>query len=317
MAIPKRWTWKSTGSASSRVWEELDDAGLSWFHWPEALEAGSEPWKFATALLGCRPLHLHVKQIAPLAGDVRNYENSSFTAPLHTDYHPYLPAPLQVLICHRPAQSGGDSLFLDGWELLASIRERDPSLYAELFESPRIIPFGPGNWFGPTLSMRLDNLILACGAMPPADPVGRRFVEQTRAASARSLRLEEGDVVVLNHHRLLHGRTAFSDPHRLLTRFFLWLHKPLAAEPRLAHEARRVHRRLAEQTSHHPEWIRHRLGVFGSDGLPATAFSADPKRLPAMPDAQSPERYVELENVLRGLALRDSGCAARTVSLAQ
>jgi len=285
------------------VLDEVRQGGLSWFRWPDA-DVEEAPARLATRLLGSSPFRVRSRRLEVVGSSAGNYENSSVDARPHTDYDPYLPAHLQVLICRRPAAHGGDSLFLDGWSLLAAIRSDDSSLYEELFAAPRIVPFGPGPWFGPTVSSRLGNLILVHGGMPPTDSVGTRFAERVRRAPAVALRLEEGDVVVCNHQRVLHGRTAFADGGRLLVRLLVWLREPLAAQPRLmVDRARAVHDRIAVQVRAEPEWIRHRLGIFGEEGLDAAAFRHDFSRLPATPDGRSAECRAQIEGVVRALEL--------------
>ena len=103
METLKRWTWRG-GADAGRVLDEVRQRGLSWFHWPEAASAAADdPWDIATRLLGARPFRVRSRRLEVVGRSAANYENSSVDARLHTDYDPYLPAHLQVLICRRPA----------------------------------------------------------------------------------------------------------------------------------------------------------------------------------------------------------------------
>lgn len=300
---PQRWSWDGD---RARLWRDFDATGLAWLHAPETVAAvETDPHATATELLGERPFRLRMRRLEMLPINRRGYENSNIHALFHIDQDPYLPPPIQVLMCVRPASQGGDSTFLDGWELAARLREHDPALYRELFHTPRIIQFSNSHWFGPTLSVRLDNLLVIHGAVPPAadDHVGKAVLSRFVLCRPVKLHMTEGDVIVANNHRLLHGRTAFADPGRLIIRLMIWLERPLTGEPGLLDEARLVAARLEAQLAEQPSWIQHRLGVFGAAGLAGPAFQHDFSRLPDTPDTQSPERYAELAAVLRRLSL--------------
>lgn len=294
------------------MWSELCAQGLSWFRSPSAVAGvGDDPVGVATRLLGRAPFKLRGRRLEVLPGKHRGYENSQQTALFHIDQDPYIPPQVQVLICARPADVGGDSLFLDGWELAREIKRGDPALYRQLFETARIIAFSKSRWFGPTISTRLGNVIVSHGAVPPPaqDRVGQQVLASVTRAAPLALRMTEGDVIVANNLRLLHGRTAFTDPHRLLIRLMIWLEDPLPADPELAREASAVQVRIAAQVRDQPEWIRHRLGVFGADGWNASALQHDFRTLPHTPDGESPEKLAELVAVWRGLKLGASSAA--------
>lgn len=301
MEVPQRWTWDGD---SARLWHDFDSAGLAWINAPAAVaRVEADPHAVATELLGESPFKLRMRRLEILPTQRRGYENSNVHALFHIDQDPYLPPPIQVLMCVRPAREGGDSTFLDGWELAAKVRAHDPALYTELLHTPRIIPFSNSNFFGTTISVRLDNLLVIHGAMPPDDPVGKALLQRFSLARPVKLHLTEGDVIIANNHRLLHGRTAFTDPDRLIIRLMIWLDHPLVGDPVLVAEARPIAASLAQQIRDQPEWIRNRLGVFDA-GLASPAFAHDFSRLPATPDSQSPERYAELAGVLRSLSRR-------------
>jgi gamma-butyrobetaine dioxygenase len=306
MHIPPPWTWGDAGSPE-RVWSELCAQGLSWFRAPDAVAGvvGADPAAVAARLLGRAPFKLRRRRLEVVPGARKGYENSQQQALFHIDQDPYLPPQIQVLLCVRPADTGGESLFLDGWELARAIQRDAPALYRRLFETQRMIAFSNSRWFGPTISMRLGNVVLSHGAVAPPreDQVGQQVSAIVNHAPPLALRMTEGDVIVANNHRLLHGRTAFTDPQRLLIRLMIWLEDALPADPELARETRAVHDRIAAQVHDQPEWIRHRLGMFGADGWNAAALQHDFQRPPQTPDAESPEKLAELVAVWRGLRL--------------
>lgn len=305
MRVPERWSWETEGSAA-RVLQDVDRDGLAWLNSPEAItRVEQDPWAAATMLLGRRPFQLRARRLQLADTPFRGYEHTNVRAALHIDQDPYLPPQIQVLMCVRPAADGGDSTFIDGWELASRIRTEDAKLYRALFEVSRVIRFSHSHWFGPTISTRLDNLLVIHGAVPPPadDRLGQAVLGQVNQTPLTSIRMTENDVIVANNHRLLHGRTAFTDPGRLLVRLLIWLEEPLAADGELVAAARPVHDRIVEQVRDRPEWIQHRLGVFGPAGLGATAFQHDFRRFPETPDSTSKERYAELAAAARALRL--------------
>src|SRR5688572_17456709 len=224
MQRPTRWTWGTDGGAD-RVWAELDGAGITWFHDPSVLDAiEGDPFGVAERVLGRRPFRLWPDRLELKPGPHRGYQNTRGPALFHIDPDPYLPPEIQLLACARPAADGGDSTFLDSWELVRAIEAADPALFARLFTAMRTIGFSHNRWFGPTVTRRLDHTMVVHGAMPIAagDTVGAAVLAQIQASAPMALRLAHGDVLVASNHRLLHGRTAFADSSRLLFRLLLW-----------------------------------------------------------------------------------------------
>jgi hypothetical protein len=166
-----------------------------------------------------------------------------------------VPASAQVLVCARPAAAGGESTLLDGWGLLRSIGGRDPGLHARLFDERRTIPFYFGDFDGRTLSLRRRHLFFTHSPVVRAtDPLAELLRPHLESAPQAVLRVEAGDVLVVNNHRVLHGRLPFEDTSREMVRLLVWLEAPWRAPADLASRAH------AEETGADPAASR-RLAV--------------------------------------------------------
>ncbi|WP_433537316.1 TauD/TfdA family dioxygenase [Micromonospora sp. CA-249363] len=165
--------------------------------------------------------------VTPRAGDPEStFSVRAGAAALHTDAQ-YRPDPedLVLLFVVRPARDGGDTLLLAATDAEAAVaRASDlralraarwswsvPAQFAA--QPPFRAPVLPGDG---TIRWRRDNLV-AC------DRREHEVAERFAAAIAASeeivqLRLAAGDAVIFDNRRMLHGRTAFTDPRRLLYR---------------------------------------------------------------------------------------------------
>jgi gamma-butyrobetaine dioxygenase len=181
-------------------------------------------------VIGERPEMAEVQVLRPVAG-ARSFAASSVFTPLHTDSQDFLGvAPtLQLLVAVRPARAGGETTLLDAHALALEIDRVDPPLARALFEVRRISRFYFGEVMGPTIALKRGHLVVTHSPMPaPAtDPVGRAWQTHVEAAAPLVIPLAAGDVLVVDNHRMLHGRRAFDDPERLLVRTLAWLARPL------------------------------------------------------------------------------------------
>jgi len=164
--------------------------------------------------------------------------NTMFPVPPHTDEaYRANPPGINVLHCIQSAQSGGESILVDGFNLGGILRKTDPDTFELLVKQPqpyhRVVPGshidqrarGPvftldengtivGFRFHPRSAAPLDvpsNLFLAVYA------ANRRlcelmFDEQYQAR----FRLESGDTVLFDNHRVMHARMGFDDENRKL-----------------------------------------------------------------------------------------------------
>jgi alpha-ketoglutarate-dependent taurine dioxygenase len=126
------------------------------------------------------------------------------------------PPRLLLIACGQAAETGGECILVDGAAVYADLAETEPDAVRALSE-PRSALFGgaagylgsvfaaqPGNRI--SVRLRLDEL-----AKYSAEP--ERWLGALRAAIDRhviSLALVRGDAYVLDNHRWLHGRQAFS-----------------------------------------------------------------------------------------------------------
>jgi len=149
---------------------------------------------------------------------------------LHTD-NPYRePVPgFQALHALVTSPAGGDSLFADGLALAAHLRETDPAAFAlltttavpfhyrsadaELYAERPLIQLSCA---GEVAAVHYNNrsiapLRLASGAAPAFYAAYRRFAALLRTPRFQlRLKLADGDLVVFDNQRSLHGRTAFT-----------------------------------------------------------------------------------------------------------
>ncbi|MFD5915418.1 TauD/TfdA family dioxygenase [Kitasatospora sp. NPDC058201] len=155
---------------------------------------------------------------------------------LHTECA-QLPHPprLLLLACGRSADSGGESLVVDGRAVIAELGGIHPSAL-EAFSAPRAAYFGGADGhFAPVLEhlpvgrwrlrLRRDTLARFSPEAEAHLPALGRAVER----NTTHLRLACGQGLVLDNHRVLHGRTAFAG-ERLLLRALGEPHPDLALD---------------------------------------------------------------------------------------
>lgn len=159
-----------------------------------------------------------------------NLADTALALGLHTD-NPYRePVPgLQILHCIRAGPVGGDSIFADGFAVVELLREENPQAvmtleqtavrfeYADanchLIAERPLIEAGSG---GRPLAVHYNNRSIATPCLPPDREnefyaAYRAFARLLREPQLiLTTRLSEGDVVVFDNRRVLHGRTAFA-----------------------------------------------------------------------------------------------------------
>jgi len=197
---------------------------------------GALPSNRAAILEAVRPMGRVLETNYGLVFDVRsvpqpeNLAYSDLGLGLHTD-NPYRePVPgFQALHALRCSPDGGDSLFADGWALADHLRATDPEAFALLTRTP--VPFQyrskDAELYAERPLIQLSCRDDVCAVhynsrsiaplhLPARDCAAfytayRRFAMLLRDAQYQlKFRLADGDLVVFDNQRILHGRTAYS-----------------------------------------------------------------------------------------------------------
>lgn len=202
------------------------DLASAWRATPEALRdrMTASPHAFAASVLGVEPLLVERQPVRPVDG-ARAFAGSRAEAPLHTDSQLFLGVPpaVQILVCIEPAPKGGESVLVDGGEVLARC---EPAVARALFEVERVQRFAFGDVVGPTISLRGGHVTWTL-APRTDDPLAAALAPVLARAPATVRRLAAGEAMVASNHRMLHGRTPFEGA-RELVRLLVWLEEPLA-----------------------------------------------------------------------------------------
>lgn len=264
------WSWAhDTGPARLRA--ELARDGYAWLRDVDGLvQAEASPWLFAHRLLGMTPVLVEKQPIRAVAGG-RSFAATAGPTPLHTDSqrHEGRAPAVQIMVCVRPAEQGGTSLLVDGWALLDRIAFCDPALLRALFEQPRRIPFVFGAVYGPTVGLRRGVLTFHHSPMPlPHDPVAVALQPHLECSPIVELPIRAGEVLVVDNHRMLHGRTGFADRGRQFTRLLVWTDAPLGHNVQYHTLAAEAAQRLSVRLAGAPAEIRGRFGLDRNDSDP-------------------------------------------------
>lgn len=158
-----------------------------------------------------------------------NVAHTSNTLPPHNDFASYSwPPSVQALHMLVNEAAGGESVIVDGWNVLGTLRERHPDHFRALCEMP--VPFrefdddnetyavaplvrcdGDGN----IVALRFSNQLMQ--TLDPGAPGIGEFYRAYHALCGlltadkfkASFRLDGGDILIVAAHRVLHGREAF------------------------------------------------------------------------------------------------------------
>ena len=192
-----------------------------------------EPWAFIHELVGERPEMVERQPIRPIPGG-RSFASSQGFTPFHTDSQDYrgVSPGLQVMVCRRAARSGGQPRLVDGWALLDRIERTDRVLHAALTMVGRRHRFYFGDVVAPSVCERRGHIAWTHSPMPPADPIGVALARELDREPVIELAVPTGAILVVDNHRMLHGRAAFDDPDRDFMRFLAWFTHPLCPRTR-------------------------------------------------------------------------------------
>lgn len=222
-----------------------------------------QPWLLVDGLLGVGPQLTEVQPIRPVT-HARSFAASTGLAPLHTDSQQWRgrPADLQLTACLRPSDEGGESTLVDGFALARRLSVGDPALLEAMLHRPRCMPFVFGDVFGPTLARRDDRYVFTHTPRPiAADPIASAILAALEAQPMQRVRLERGQALLVDNHRMLHGRDAFADPDRELLRILAWMPRPLAKRPLWADVADAVHTGMSRALRGRSLAVRRAFGI--------------------------------------------------------
>lgn len=198
-------------------------------------EDDTEPLIEAFAAGGLSIVGTHFGRVEDLRTDNTTNQNTDQLGytdagiDLHTD-QPFLDAPprYQLLQCIRTAEAGGDSFLCDALaaaRYLASIDapaferlttfpvrfHRKQRSFERIVDSPLLTMEGPSGFLVRYSYFTLAPFQASFGEMEAWYRAYARFAEIVRDPRHQvRLRLEPGDFVLYDNHRMLHGRTAFS-----------------------------------------------------------------------------------------------------------
>lgn len=137
----------------------------------------------------------------------------------HTDCAS-LPEPpgLLIVVCREPGHTGGESVLADGQAVYTELARHSPGALASL-AMPRSVSFGgTAGHLGSVVTHRPDgrvSLRLRWDSLARFDPDVSRALPDLRAAVDRhtvEIALRPGQGYVIDNHRWLHGRRAFTGP---------------------------------------------------------------------------------------------------------
>ena len=158
---------------------------------------------------------------------------TSMALPAHSDEPYRQPVPgIQMLHCIRNESPGGDSTLVDGLAAANTLLVEHPEWHAALMEtevewrydmgSDTVVGRGHileydrhGRYTQIRINTKLDEPILKPGMDLTAFYAGRRWLTEwtNNPEHQVTFRLEPGDIMFMDNHRALHGRTEF-DPTR-------------------------------------------------------------------------------------------------------
>lgn len=189
----------------------------------------ADPWQAMAALVGVRPLMVERQVVRPIEGGASFASSRGFT-PFHTDSQDFngVSPLLQVMECRRAASKGGETILLDAFALLTQLDASNPPLSHALRSTPRTQRFYFGNVDGPTVAEKGGHVVFTHSPIEPSDALGRELRGAMASAPIIEFKLETGDILLLDNHRMLHGRRLFKGEREFI-RLLAWFRDPLYA----------------------------------------------------------------------------------------
>lgn len=211
----------------------LRTTGWTVLDWPDCSVPGLTSLARHFGRLSIRDGGKALWPVRPSTADpAATYSLRAGSAALHTDAAWWTrPEDVVLLACVRPARDGGDSLVLTRTAAeRALLATRDGTYVHRLLHDAAFSWRTPANFergtsdrhpvFGATLRWRGDNV----DAIDDEHLHAARLFERALARDARPIRvpLRCGQVLAIDNTRVLHGRSHFVDPDRLLVRARVW-----------------------------------------------------------------------------------------------
>lgn len=190
--------------------------------------ASVSPYELAEALLGVPPLMIERQPIKPLP-NARSIASSREASPLHTDSQMLfgIPAAVQILVCVKPAERGGESTLVDGDAVIERLERENEDLARAAFGVERTQRFYFGEVRGPTVALRGGHLAWTLAPKAePDDEIGKALVRAVTNHDRIEIPLAANEALIASNHRMLHGRRSF-EGERELVRLLVWLEQPM------------------------------------------------------------------------------------------
>lgn len=200
---------------------------------PHAAEAAHDPWTVAQRVFDEVPVMVEHQPIFAVDKG-RSFAATSVATPLHTDSQQFAGvAPhAQLMFCAHAASDGGETLLLDSYALLERLEREAPELFQALLSRPRQIPFVFGDVIAPTLALTNGSLVFTHSPQPASDAIGRALAGELSRHKPMRVRVSAGELLIVDNHRMLHGRAAFGDRRRRFSRLLVWLGAGLSRHER-------------------------------------------------------------------------------------
>lgn len=143
----------------------------------------------------------------------------------HTDH---FAAKYIAWFCNSQSAVGGESLLIDIQPILQNYSEEELSILKEITVQSHAVFYNDKTTL-PIVQLIRDELAIFYAAWLVNQPVKashqlmvQRFKEDVARATPSELKLSEGDLLIINNHRMLHGRNAFqAQSNRWLTRYWI------------------------------------------------------------------------------------------------
>lgn len=157
---------------------------------------------------------------------VKSASKGLVTTDLEIDFHTdHYNAKYIVWYCHKQTDEGGDSLLIDAENLYLqlSIEEQENLKKVQLFEH-KIFPEDKTSYPFVVIDDK-NNKKFHCSLMDDFDknnPAFIAFQNLVKETKPTRINLKEKDVLIVNNHRIFHGRTAIKgNKDRFLKRYWL------------------------------------------------------------------------------------------------